>query len=546
MKNLKKTLAVLLAVAMVLSLVSCGSSGGADTPASNAAANSPAPAADTTTTDAVLADPAADGAPEEAAPVAFDHTDLVVGWTKSVDGFDPTFSNNGIGMELVYENVFALDENNKPQPFLAESYELSDDGLTLDIKLRDDVTFSNGAPLTGEDVLFSLKYYVDAGSNLSTYFDNFDWDNCVADGLNVTLKFTQKNNNILNYLSGTIGKIQCKAYFEENGADAFWDRPCGTGPYTVTENVSGAYTKYALRDDYWGEKPAVTSFTVNTYAEETTMEVDLENGTLDLAFGLSSTFMDAYNANPDAYNFHVTTQSSLDIPMIILSDYVEYWHDENVRKAVAYGVDWNAVAAAGYGSLYKPATSTLPDGVQGKIEVGTYEYDPDKAKEFMSKSAYPNGFSVTMVSVNSTANNDKATSLQYYLDQLGITLDAQSYDIGTAIPMFMTGQTDMISKEASGGAFLFLADQIYDTMKSSSTNVAAAIKDPTFDGYLMDGLYGDIDKADENYENAQKWLYDNYWAMPICEPLMAYACKDGISLKTRSVDYPVLRNISFG
>lgn len=537
MKKMKKTLSLLLAVVMLLALAACGGSG--DTPAANDNPDSPAQGAP----EQAPGGPA-EGAPDEpAAPV---NTDLIVGWTKPVEGLDPAFSNNGVGMELIYETLFALDDDNHPQPFLAETYEMSDDGLTLDITLRGDVTFSNGAALTGEDVLFSLKYYVDAGSNLTTYFANFDWDNCSADGLNVTLKFTQKNNNILYYLSGTTGKIQCKAHYDEFGADAFWDNPCGTGPYVLTENVSGAYSKYQLRDDYWGEKPAVTSYTVNTYAEETTMEVDLENGTLDMAFGLSSTFVDMYNANPDSYAFTLTTQSSLDIPMVILSDYVEYWHDENVRKAVAYGVDWNAVATAGYGSLSKPATSTLPDNVQGKIDVGTYEYDPDKAKDFMSQSDYANGFSVSVVIVNSTSNNDKATSLQYYLSQLGINLDIQAYDIGTAIPMFMTGQTDMILKEASGGAFLFLADQIYDTMKASSTNAAAAIKDSTFDSYLMDGLYEDADKAEECYQNAQKWLYDSYWAMPICEPLMAFACRDGISLKTRSVDFPVLRNTVLG
>ncbi len=534
MKKLKKTLALLLAVAMVLSLTACGSSDSAESSAVSTASNAEA---SVQAQDASADESAATGTPAS--------TDLVVGWTTPVEGLDPASSNNGIGMRLVYETLFSLDENNEPQPFLAESYEMSEDGLTLDIKLRDDVTFSNGAALTGEDVLFSLKYYVDAGSNLSTYFADYDWDNCTADGLNVTLKFTQKNNNVLYYLTGSTGKIQCKAYYEENGDEAFWDSPCGTGPYALTENVSGAYSKYQLRDDYWGEKPVVTSYTVNTYAEETTMEVDLENGTLDMAFDLSSTFVDTYNADPDAYAFTLTTQSSLDVPMLVLSDYVEYWHDENVRKAIAYGVDWDAVAAAGYGSLSKPATSTLPDNVQGKIDVGTYEYDPDKAKEYMAQSDYADGFSVSLVIVNSTANNDKATSLQYYLSELGIDLDIQAYDIGTAIPMFMSGETDMLLKETSGGAFLFLADQIYDTMKSTSTNVAAAIMDPTFDGYLMGGLYEDADQAETCYENAQQWLYDSCWAMPICEPLKAYACKDGISLTTPSVDYPDLTNTTF-
>ena len=169
---------------------------------------------------------------------------------------------------------------------LAESYKWLDD-TTLEIHLNPAARFSNGDPVTPEDVLWSMQYYIESGSNLSTYYTNYDYDNCeIVDDTTFILKYFEPYGPAINYL--TLMKVQNKSYYEEFGEDAYWDSPCGSGPYEVVENVSGSHTTYRLREDYWNPDmmPEVKEFVVKSYPEKSTMYIDFENGDLDIAWNI--------------------------------------------------------------------------------------------------------------------------------------------------------------------------------------------------------------------------------------------------------------------
>lgn len=521
---MKKTISLLLALVMLLSLASCGGS------------NNPGGSSGSTSGNG-------NDTPGGSSGGSGDRT-VTLGWTQAVEGFEPAFANNGIGFALVYENLF---ENNPDtgelEGQLVESYEWLDD-TTLQLTLKEGITFSNGDPMTPEDVLWSLQYYIEVGSNLSTYYTNYDWDNCqIIDDRTFTFKYFEPYGPALNYL--TLPKIQNKSYYEEFGEDAYWDSPCGSGPYTVVENVSGSHSTYQLRDDYWGEKPEAEQIIVKTYSEASTMYIDFENGALDIAFGLSAN--DAQRAQDGSGSgYTAVLQSDLDCKMLCLANYKTEFQDARVREAIAIGVEWDQVGAAAFGVLATPSTSTLPAGVRYKIDTAGYTYDPDRARQLLADAGYADGFTIDLVLVNDTTNQRMAEAIQAYLSAMNITLNIESYEIATAIPMFMSGQTDCIIKTAQGGATCLEPDQIYDTLKASSTLVAAAVQDSTFDGYLMKGLYtSDESEREQLYVNAQNWLYENMWAIPICDTMGAYVYKDGISLKTVSMTYPNLRFIHF-
>lgn len=535
---MKKHLRIFALLLVVTLLAGCGSGGGS-TPTPAGAPATETPAAETQGA-------IGGGTNEEGGFVRqTEEGTLTLGTPNATEGFDPASDNNGIGMSLVYETLFVYNPDTETlEPQLAESYEYLDD-TTLQINLRKDATFSNGDPFTAEDVLFSLYRFIDVASNLSTYVDVYDYDNCeIVDDHTLILKYYEPYGPGVNYLSGQF-KMLNKEYVESTDADAFWDAPVGTGPYAVVENVSGSHTTYALRDDYWGEAPEAKTITVRNYSESSTMFIDFENGELDLVIEVGTNDVNRLLADEVA-DCTYKIQSIRDVYMLCLSEYVEYFQDVRVRQAIAHALNVEEIADVALDSLALEATSVLPEGVAFKIDLDGYEYNPELSKELLAEAGYPDGFELNMVITQDPVSPIMAEAIQFYLEQVGIKLNIQAYDFPTAIPMFMAGETDMCLKNAMGGATLGEPDQILDTLKASSTNAAIRISDPEMDGYLMNGLYTiDEDARRENYENAQKWVYENVTNIPICEAAKCFAYRNYLSLKTNSVQYPDLTFVHF-
>lgn len=527
MKKIKRSIALLLAALMLISLAACGASGTENEGGSARNEDS-------------SGEKEGGFAENEGGSGETANKEITVGTLNTDQNFEPAFGNNGIGFYLVYETLFDFNsDTGELENLLCEEYEWVDD-TTLKIKLRENATFSNGDPVTTEDVKWSLQYYIEVGSNLSTYFANYDFDNFeLTDDKNMVIKYNQPLGPALNYFS--LCRIQDKSYYEEKGEDAFWAEPVGSGPYTVSENVSGSSTTYQLRDDYWGEKPDAEKITVNYYSEASTMYMDFENGDIDVAVDLDNT--DAERAQKDTSgNVNLVIQSDPDTVCFVMPSYKAEFTDIRVREAIAIGVDWENVAKSAYGILYVPATSTLPEGVQYKVDVGSYEYNPEKAKQLLEDAGYGNGFTIKLIMMNDVAQTRLAEAIMGYLSELNITLDIHAEELTVAVGAMMSGESEAMIKAVPGGATCMDPDQEFDMFKMSSTNLAASIKDEELDGYIMGGLNTvDEEERADNYKKAQEWIYENMWAIPICETTGAYVYNNRLTLNVVSPTYPNLR-----
>ena len=532
MKKFTRLVALLLALVFVLA--ACGSET-TSAPAESAAAASSA-------AEAAASEPATLEETVVAAQdvIANDGT-LTVGWTTGVEGFDPISDNNYIGSYLVYEGLFKMNPDTQElENVLCESYEWVDD-CTLKIKLKDNVYFSDGDKLIAEDVLFSMYRYIELGSNLATYYTVYDWDKCVAeDDLNLTLvTFEPYGPGLTNLTRPVLNKSWCETAAEED----WWDKPCGTGPYTVKENVSGSHTTYTLREDYW-DKDASYDFTtmnVRSYAEASTMFIDFENGAIDVAFGVSVS--DATRVLNGEVDCGYVVRANNDVINLVFNEACSYFEDVRVRQAIAYAIDREAVGQAAYGDLTIPATSFVASTMGQYYEnVGAHEYNPEKAKELLAEAGYADGFDVKMVIVNSAANQTLAEGIQFYLSEVGINMTIEAYAIPTAVPMFMAGEADLVLNQQNGGAYLLEPNQIYDTSGENSTNLCVRCTDPEFNQYLKDGLNTvDVAVRAENYKNAQKWNQENVHTVPLVEDTGCYVFNGKVqSFNVNSLTYPNL------
>lgn len=539
-----RLLAMLLAVVMLFGLLAgCGGSG-EGTP-NEGTPNEGAPSASTPVESkdpAQTVGPIGEGTYERKTAEGT----LTVGLTSTADSFDPSVSFNSVGMSLVYETILTKDPyTGEITSTIAESWDYTDE-CTLVVKFKEGITFSNGEPMTAEDALYSLHRMILTNSRWSTFVDAFNFEKCSADGLTLTLVTDEPFGPGLNYLTSRYAAVLCKSYVESCSEEDFWDKPVGTGPYACVENVSGSHATYALRDDYWGEfDNGIETITTKFYAEQASMMLDYENGALDMAFDLSVS--DAERAvSGGVEHSNVIIAPVYDTYTVCLPEYVEAFDNLKLRQAIAHAIDHEAITAAAMGVLGVPATSTLPVGVDYHIDVGAYEYNPEKALQLLEESGVdPSTLSLRFVVVNSSTNNNIAELVQAYLDVLGIEVKITSADLPTAVPLFMAGETELVIN--SMGASAQEPDQQYDTVKASSTNATVRITDPEMDNYLMTGR-NSVDPAvrQECYENAQKWLYDSYREIPICDVYQCFIYRDYItSFATISPAAPNLLYVEF-
>lgn len=496
---MKRILSITLALVMLLALCACGSgSSGAS-----------APAAD-------------EGKPST----------ITVGMTRGVETVDVMVTGSSPAILCCYEGLFMYNpDSGELEPWLAESYEFLSD-TQIRIKLHEGVKFSNGEELTAEDVIYSYQRLADPDNGFSQafYYQIFDFDNCYAeDDYTVVLTTYSVVGPLINYL-GRIADIVNKDYFENISDEDLWDHTCGTGPYVETENISGDHTTLQLRDDYWKADayPEVQTLILRSYSEVLTMYADFVNGDLDVILGLDdATYGTVTTDLPTAT---ARTANELELCYLTLPSYVEAFSDVRVRQAIAEAVDWSVVIDNAVGALGVPATSNLSSTAAPFYKnEGAYPFDPDHAKALLAEAGYGGGLTLNVTATNSAMSVAAYETIQYYLAQVGIDLQYETLESGSAMPLIATGQTDMFLLESANTPVAEPA-LLMQHANADSGLAPCKILDEDYNA-LWNAAFSTTDEAEriELYNQIQDWLWANYRHIPIMEYISAYAYNDNIS-----------------
>lgn len=205
--------------------------------------------------------PASSSAPASAsagsAAAGNDSTTLTLAMNADLLTTDPQALNNGNTTSVlynVYSNLVKQDDNGELVMDLAESYELLEDQVTWEFKIREDALFHDGTPVTAEDVAYSLTRVMTDESS-SDYMNFSPLKEAVAvDEYTVHVVSKEPYPIMLNLLAKGGAAVLPKAYIEENGEDAFLAAPIGSGPYKLTEYVKDDHVTLVPFEDYYGEK----------------------------------------------------------------------------------------------------------------------------------------------------------------------------------------------------------------------------------------------------------------------------------------------------
>lgn len=516
---MKKLGALLLAAALVMSMTACGGGN------KNTGEGTAAPAGESSTN-------AGTKAGTKAGESGGEKT-LNVGTINVLGTFMPGSENEVChwGCYLVYDYLFYYDEDNNPFSDILKEWHYEEDGTTFVMECRDDVYFANGDQMTGDDVLFSIKTLVDRETNQAAYYATVDWDKSYVseDGFTVYLANTQEfGPGIIDM--GVVYLLD-QSWCEETGfdnIDPWLNAPNGSGPYEVAEYVTDSYVTLKRRDSYWGEFTGADTVKINHYAEDSAMYMALETGEIDLALNIAES--DYSRALTDDKIAVMTTHEGENI-LLALDNNNQYMKDENVRLAIAYGVNWQDVAESARGELAEVPGSIITSVSPYYKDTGVYEYDLEKAKQYMEAAGYVTdgstvNFTLNMTTVDQAVKTNAATVIQFYLQQLGINLQMNFTDFPTAFSAWLTeGGTDLNFQDSDTGS---VCGEPYISLRFFPAELAtfpfAAISDETFVTLYKEANYTtDDDVRKEKYAELQQYVHDRAMIIPLYESVDAVA-----------------------
>lgn len=316
-------------------------------------------------------------------------TELILAIGGEADnGYDPLFGWGQYGHPLFQSTLWKRDADLATQPDLAKSWSLSDDKLTWTIEIRDDVKFSDGKPLTAEDVAFTFNQAASAGGVIDlTVLDKAE----ATDATTVTIKLKKPWITFVENFYA-LGIVPAASYTENYGRN-----PVGSGPYMLVSWTEGEQLVVQQNPHYYGEKNPFEKLTFVFAGEDTAFaaassgQVDMISVPGSLAERIPAGFRRvvvnsvdnrgiSFPMSPDEGK---TTPTGNKIGNNVTSDLA-------IRRAVNAGIDRSAlidVALHGYGKpAYGPA-----DGLPWGNTDNATPYDLDAAKAMLDEAGWVAG-----------------------------------------------------------------------------------------------------------------------------------------------------------
>lgn len=453
---------------------------------------------------------------------------------------------------LVYDQLFSIGMDGVWYSDILADYHWSDEvDNQLVLTLKDDIYFSNGDPMTMEDVLYSLQRFSQSprGATNFTVVD-FDASTISDDGLTLYLQYNQPYGP---WQSGLNQFIMNKDFVEGLGDSADWyskESVCGSGPYEVTESVTDISITMEKRADWWMADEADNSATVQKitcygYSDGTTMMADYMNGVIDVAINLTANDCEEIGADPSLGTYQTVSSNASSV--IVLSPENADLQNETLRQAICLGTDSAAIAEMAWGILQTPSTSTLNESNPYYVGSHAYTYDPETAKALVAECGIANP-TFTFVTNTASSSTAIAEAFQYYMQEIGVTVNIETYDQATAVADYWTkpGGTDFLINAAAIATASNEAADVYTFYRAGFAYSCSAQTDPAITDLLEAGR-NTTDEAERAriYSDVQDYFYDHYSMIPIAQWSTAYAFNSRIgSCEIPITGSPSLRYIT--
>ncbi|MFE3836295.1 ABC transporter substrate-binding protein [Pseudogemmobacter sonorensis] len=495
-------------------------------------------------------------------------------WAKAADAttLDPHSQNLGTNhnfLHHIYETLVEREVDGSLSPRLATEWHIKDGAPNVWVfKLREGVTFHDGAPFTASDVVFSLDRARSETSNMRQLHAGVAEVIAVDDHtveIHMIGPAPLYPNNLTNTfimdeewsVANNVVEVQDYAAGEDNYAVRNTN---GTGPYVLSEREVDVRSVLTWNEGHWADQPAVTEIVYTPIAEAATRVAALLSGEVDFVQDVPVADIERLRTSDGVtittgpenriiyfgYRFgeaplkssNVTDSNPFDNPL--------------VREAIHLAVDREAIQRVVMRGNSFPAGVAMPPFVNGWTEeLDAYPaVDIDRAKALLAEAGYPDGFTVTLDTPNNRYVNDEAISQAVVgmLARIGVQVTLASRPVAQHSPLVTSNETDFYL--LGWGVPTFDSAYIFNDLVHTKDGAYGAYNgglysNPELDA-LIRSLETEVDLDARNATIAEIWavVQADRVLLPIHNQQLAYATSKRFDIEVHPEDQPLMQNVS--
>jgi peptide/nickel transport system substrate-binding protein len=337
---------------------------------------------------------------------------------------------------------------------LAESWEISEDGLEMTFKLREGVTWHDGEPFTADDVKFTLDMiatpavasrYRATLSTVSGHQDLQDGNATELTGVEVvddyTIKITHDTPNAafldtLSFLFIMPRHAMEDIPVEEIANNPWWQtNPVGTGPFKWVKYETGQYVELERFEDYWRGAPLLDRLVNRYFPEPGTAVLALEAGEIDFTY-VTADEMFRLQENPA---IEIIPGPSWVMLSITLNKSLPGFDDPRVRQAFMYAIDRQTIIDTLWQGTAEVVNCNYRLDQYVPDDINPYEYDPEKAKALLDEAGFDYSQEFELLTYyNDQLSMDILAAIQQYMADVGVTITPRPVDVPTFVAEYYT------------------------------------------------------------------------------------------------------------
>lgn len=349
------------------------------------------------------------------------------------------------------------DGNSKIVPSLAESWDISDDGLEYTFHLRQGVKFHNGNDFTAEDVAYTFHRMLTVEGGVNTEFidqikgadELLAGETDTLEGVEVVDDYTIKVT-LKEPFAGFLASISSPgvSIYDSEATEAAGDQfgmdpavTVGTGPFEFSSWSFNNQLVLTRNEDYWKGASGLPGVVIKIIPDTETQSMMFESGELDiLDLDYAADSVDRFT---ETYPDQIVQGPRVGIVYFTMNFNKEPFQDVRVRKAVQMSIDRQAILDALYGGRGQVEQGIFPHGLIGfNPDQEEIKYDPEAAKALLAEAGYADGFDME-IAADSSASDTMTMALEIVSDQLAevdIRAEIKNYDESTWLETRKSGE----------------------------------------------------------------------------------------------------------
>jgi peptide/nickel transport system substrate-binding protein len=395
---------------------------------------------------------------------AADAAPLRIAMTADIRSTEPGVNrdaNSDMVVMHVVEGLVAFGEHAEIKPLLAKSIDIADGGKTYTFKLRDNVRFTNGAPLTAQDVIWSWNYFMNPKVAWRCHGD-FDG----SSGAKVTSVEAPDAHTVVYHLDkpyglflASLARPDCAGsgvvHRDSLNADGSWNKPIGTGPFMLNDWKRGQYISLVKNphyvsqgdklDGFTGAKqPLVDEVRFMIVPDDSTAKAALQRGDIDIIQDLSYTDVKPMKAVP-----HIKVASSpvMSLTALLIQTRDPLLSNAKLRQAIAHAIDVKQLVAAVGDGLMKPSTSVIPliSPYYDETQREAWNYDPALSRKLLQEAGYKGQEISILATKRYPETYTSAVIIQAMLQAAGINSRLEVMEWATQLDRYNSGKYQLMS-----------------------------------------------------------------------------------------------------